>query len=66
MLREDCFSVFALAEHMIDFFEVFEVTLRKPFLVWDQKIDTGTMKPTGETTLQKDIRIELIFTTKHP
>lgn len=51
----------AFAEDVVDVFEIFEVTLGKPFLVGDEEVAAGSAKPAGENALEEDVGIETGF-----
>jgi hypothetical protein len=59
--REDVFSMAALAEDVVDMFEVLEVALRKSLLIGNEEILAGGAKPAGEDTLEEDVSVELLF-----
>jgi len=56
--REDVFSVAALAEDVVDMFEVLEVALGKSFLVSDEEVTVSSSKPAGKDTLEEDVSVE--------
>lgn len=48
----------ALAEDVVDVFQVLQVTLGKPLLVGDEEVVVSGAKPAGENALEKDISIK--------
>ena len=63
---EDFLGMPALAEDVVDVFQVFEVTLGEPLLVGDEEVVVGGAKPAGENPLEKDIGIEAGFAAEKP
>lgn len=51
----------ALAEDVVDVFEVFEVALGEPLLVGDEEVVVGGAKPAGKNPLEEDVGIEAGF-----
>ena len=63
-VTEDALGMTALAEDVVDVFEIFEVTLGKPFLVGDEEVAAGSTKPARENALEENIGIEPGFATE--
>lgn len=56
----------ALAEDLINVFEVLEVAFREAFLVWDEQVLAGGAKPARKNALEEDVGIKFGFAREKP
>ena len=56
--REDVFSMAALAEDVVDMFEVLEVAPWEALLIGNEEVLAGGAKPSGKDTLEEDVSVE--------
>lgn len=54
-----------LAEHVIYFLKVLDMSMREAFLIGDDEIAFGGAKPAWEDPLEEDVGIELGFAGKN-